>query len=141
MSRRRDISEKIKELLGRALEGPRVHEQLDYKYIISRQIMRCVEAEDDYEFEHHVRRLLSLIPEAYRDNDFKRDLEEAKVVEKVVIPAKFAGVEVLNNPNIPPMEEEVETYDWDAVLQAILGLFSRRRRLEAERVREVVIYD
>ena len=108
---------------------------------LNRLLEAIASAETAEERDLLIQQLLALIPKEWRDEQFEEELEEAKVVEKVVIPAKFAGVEVLNNPNIPPMEEEVETYDWDAVLQAILALFSRRRRLEAERIREVVIYD
>jgi len=107
------------------MESPKVREQLDYSYVITRQILRCVEAEDEVEFEANVRRLVALIPQPYRDERFREEMEEARYVEKVAIPAKFAGVEVLNNPSIPPMEEEVEMYDWATVFEACINLFDR----------------
>jgi len=124
------------EHITREMTSATVQESLNYKGIINQQIMMCLLA-DEYEFEGRVKRLLSLIPEGLRDDKFREELKEAKGTEKIQIPIKFAGVSIVNNPNIPPQIQEVEVTDWEKVFEACINLFDRLHLLLKKVPKEV----
>jgi len=101
-----------------------INEDIDYKRLINHQILECLVA-DDYEFEGKVRRLLSMIPEGWKDQKFREELEQARYETEVKIPVKFAGITVVNNPNIPTQTQRIEAYDWEKIFEACINLFDR----------------
>jgi len=123
--------------ITREMTSATVQESLNYKHNINQQIMMCLLAEDEYEYELRVKRLLSLIPESLRDDKFKEELKNAKGIEKIQIPVKFAGVPILNNPKIPVQIEENERYDWEKVFEACINLFDRLHLLLKKVPKEV----
>jgi len=105
--------------------------------LIAHQILRCLMALDLEERDEHIRRLRSMIPNSWIDEEFEKDIEEAHYTYEEPVYHKWCGITVTGSEELPPKMVVREGYDWDAVFEACWNLFDRRGLLLKKRFREV----
>lgn len=113
-------------------------DRLNFPYILANQILtfqKAILALDysDREIEESIKGFIHLIPEAWKDDQFRKDLEDAKSMRQVdKRPMVRAGVRLDEATckvlGIPAIVEE-EAVDYYRVFQACIDLLCRRDML------------
>lgn len=124
------------ELIKQILRETEIREKLDYTQVILNQLRICQLSTmlSEKIFSLSVITLLNLIPMKDRDEEFEEELEEAKYIRRIPT-GTYRGDGGAFMKEV--ILEEV-TYNWFAVLNAILNLFRRKGLLWKEIKREYI---
>lgn len=112
-----------------------IKDKVNFPYILANQMLTFQKAILNQEFsEREIREAVNgfveLIPDSWKDEDWKSDLEKAKVIEKKDVRPVVAGTirmskEVCSRLGIPVFNEE-ETYDSYKLFHSCVNLLDRR---------------
>lgn len=108
-------------------------EKVDYAFLIKDAILTCNKTillpDSGQDTIEATKNLRSLIPEAYEDEEFKEDLKNAEIEDKIDIrPQFFAGIKVSYETCRKlgiPTEKKVKTYDYEKLRRACINFFAR----------------
>lgn len=112
-------------------------DRLNFPYLLANQILTFQRALLALEFsEREIRETIEgfvhMIPESWKDDEFKKDMKKATIILKIDMRPKFCGqratVEVCEELGIPTFKEKT-TFDYYDLFQACMNLLQRRRML------------
>jgi len=112
-------------------------ERLNFPYLLANQILTFQKAILNQEYsEAEIREAITsfvhLIPEAWKDKKFRKEIKKAKITNKIDIRRDFCGVlpakEYCEKQSIPIFKDQ-ETFDYYKMFQACINLLNRRRML------------
>ena len=125
---------------GREAQTASLKGSLGMEEILRLQVMHCLLAgkEDPDRYEDNVLKLLNMIPDSWKDDEFRRDEEVFIKVENTPVfryccgtpmgtidkPVKDRGGRVIS-----PIFKDMEIVDSDKILSACINLFDRRQLL------------
>lgn len=115
-----------------------VKDRLNFPYLLANQILTFQKSILALEFsEQEIRESVEgfthMLPEAWKDDKFKQDLEQAKTTEKIDLRPRVAAgvklsVEACKELGIKAIEEK-EVIDYYKIFQACIDLLYRRKLL------------
>lgn len=109
-------------------------DRLNFPYLLANQILTFQRALLALEFsEREIRETIEgfvhMIPESWKDNKFKENMDEAMITRKIDIRPRFCGQAatpaVCEELGVPTVKE-VTTFDYYDLFQACINLLDRR---------------
>jgi hypothetical protein len=124
------------DLIKEILKETQLREKLDYTQVILYQLRICQVSTmlSERAFASSVITLLNLIPMKDKDEEFEKEIERARYVKRIRT-GRFKG---LGGAFIHEIIREEESYNYFAVLNAVLNLFRRKGLLWKEIKREYI---
>lgn len=119
-----------------------IREKLNMPYLLARQIITVQqsilsEENSEREIQESVNGLVELVPDAWKDDQFRKDLENAKTIQRIDKRPLVAGniritEETCKELGIIPFEEK-KVVDYYKVFQACIDLLCRRDLISKKR--------
>jgi hypothetical protein len=125
-SRFQNVKNRYNETFAPELQHPQLKQKISFQSSLQMMIERILgcETEDSVAFEMLVHRLYYAIPEAWRDEQFHQDIDDAISYQTVYTPVYNCGIPV--KPEVMAGNtEEVEVTNWSLVFAAIIDLMER----------------
>jgi len=125
-------------LSEKELEGElTLKDRLNFSYLLANQILTFQKAILNLEFsEREIREAIEgfvhLIPKNWKDDQWKEEIEAAKIKKKIDVRPEFCGVKPsleYCKENGVPIFKEKETFDYYKMFQACINLLDRKKML------------